>query len=61
MHHEWERSAYRVLACNPEGEKLLIKLRRRWEDNIKIGLKNRVGGCGQGFIWFGIGIRGRLM
>jgi hypothetical protein len=24
---------------NPEGEELLIKLRRRWEDNIKRGLK----------------------
>ena len=30
------RSAYRILVGKPEGRRPLGKLRRRWEDNIKI-------------------------
>jgi hypothetical protein len=30
---------YRVLVGSPEGKRLLGRLRRRWEDNIKIDLR----------------------
>jgi hypothetical protein len=33
-----ERGVYRVLIGRPEGKKLLGRLRRRWEDNIKMDL-----------------------
>jgi hypothetical protein len=32
--------AYRVLVGKPEGRRLLGRPRRRWEDNIKMDLKN---------------------
>jgi hypothetical protein len=35
---EW-RGAYRVLVGNPEGNRLLERLRRRWEDNIESGVR----------------------
>jgi hypothetical protein len=37
--HGERRNAYRVLIGNPEGKRLLGKLRRRWEDNIKMDLR----------------------
>jgi hypothetical protein len=33
------RGVYRVLVGRPEGEKPLIRPRRRWEDNIKLDLR----------------------
>jgi len=33
------RGIYRVLVGKPEGKRTLGRLRRRWEDNIKIDLK----------------------
>jgi hypothetical protein len=33
------RGAYRVLVGKPEGIKPLGRLRRRWEDNIKMDLR----------------------
>ena len=36
---------HRVLAGKPEGKRPLGRPRRRWEDNIKMGLRE-VGGCG---------------
>jgi hypothetical protein len=33
------RGAYRVLMGNPEGSRLLDRLRHRWEDNIKMDLR----------------------
>jgi hypothetical protein len=41
------RGVYRVLVGKPEGKRLLGKPRRRWEDNIKMGLQD-VGGGGRG-------------
>ena len=35
---------YRVLVGKPEGKRLLERLRRRWENNIKMGLQEV--GCG---------------
>jgi hypothetical protein len=33
------RGVYRVLVGRPEGKKPLGRCRRRWEDNIKVGLR----------------------
>ena len=39
------RGVYRVLVGKPEGKRPLGKPRRRWEDNIKMGLQEvRCGG-----------------
>jgi hypothetical protein len=38
------RGAYRALVGKPEGKRPLGRLRRRWEDNIKMDL--RKVGCG---------------
>jgi hypothetical protein len=41
----WERrGAYRALVVKPEGRRPLERPRRRWEDNIKMDL--REVGCG---------------
>jgi len=45
------RSEYRVLVGKPEGKRPLGRPRRRWEDNIKIDLKEV--GCG-GMDWIGL-------
>ena len=36
----YKRGAYRVLMGRPEGRRLLGILRLRWEDDIKVALKN---------------------
>jgi hypothetical protein len=36
---EERRGAYRVLVAKPEGTRPLERLRRRWEDNIKLDLR----------------------
>ena len=41
-----ERGVHRVLVWKPEGKRLLGRLRRRWEDNIKMDLQEVGGGCG---------------
>jgi len=38
------RSAYEISVRNPEGNRLLVKHRHRWEVNIKMDLKET--GCG---------------
>jgi len=43
------RGVYRVLVKNPEGKRPLGRLRRRWEDNIKMDF-HEVGCEGTG--WF---------
>jgi hypothetical protein len=37
--HGEGRDVYRVLVGRPEGKRLLERPRRRWEDNIKIDLR----------------------
>jgi len=40
MKHVWDRTGvYRVLVGKPEGKRRLVRPRRRWEDNIKMGLQ----------------------
>jgi hypothetical protein len=46
-----ERGVYRVLVGKPEGKRPLGRPRRRWEDNIRMDL--REVGCG-GMDWIGL-------
>jgi hypothetical protein len=42
MKHSWERrvtNAYRILVGKPEGKRPLGRPRCRWEDNIKMDLR----------------------
>ena len=41
-----ERGVHRVLVGKPEGKRPLGRPRRRWEDNIKMGLQEVGGGGG---------------
>jgi hypothetical protein len=52
----WRRAAYRVLMGKPEGKRPLERRRRRWEDNIKIGLWEV--GAWTGSCWLMIGTGG---
>jgi len=45
---EKRRGVYRVLVGKPEGKRPLGRPRRRWEDNIKVGVHEV--GCG-GMDW----------
>ena len=40
------RGVHRILVGKPEGKRPLQRPRRRWEDNIKMDLKEVGGGCG---------------
>jgi len=40
------RDVHRVLVGKPEGRRPLGRPRHRWEDNIKMDLKEVGGGCG---------------
>jgi hypothetical protein len=37
--HGGEENAYRILVGKPEGKRLLGRPRRRWEDNIRMDLR----------------------
>jgi hypothetical protein len=42
-----ERKVYKVLVGKPEGKRPLGRLRRRWEDGIRMDLREiGLGGCG---------------
>ena len=49
------RGVHRVLVGKPEGKRPLGRLRRRWEDNIKMDLQEVVGVVGAGWSWLRIG------
>jgi hypothetical protein len=57
------RNVCRVLVGKPEGKRPLVRQRRRWEDGIRMDLRET--GCGggacSGFTWLGIGTDGRLL
>jgi hypothetical protein len=59
---EW-RNVYRVLAGKPDGMRPLERPRRRWEDGIKMDLREICsgGGVSSGFTWLRIGIVGGLL
>jgi hypothetical protein len=46
-HMREERKVYKVLVGKPEGKRPLGRPRRRWEDGIRMGLREiGLGGCG---------------
>jgi hypothetical protein len=55
------RGAYRALVGKPEGRRPLGKPRRRWEDNIKMDLREVGWGSWTGSIWHRIGTGGGLL
>jgi hypothetical protein len=55
------KGAYNILVGRPEGRRPLGRPRRRWEDNIKINLREKGLGMWIGFIWLKTGIRGGLL
>jgi hypothetical protein len=55
------RGVYRVLVGKAEGKRPLEKARCRWEDNIKMDLRE-IGTDGRtGFVWLRIGSGGELL
>jgi hypothetical protein len=55
------RNVYRVLLGNLEGKRLLGRPRRRWEDGIKMDLREIGWGVWSGFTWLRIGTVGGLL
>jgi hypothetical protein len=56
------RGAYKALVGKPEGSRPLERPRRRWEDNIKMDLREvGWGGAQTGLIWLRIGTGGGLL
>jgi hypothetical protein len=55
------RGAYNILVGRPEGRRPLGRPRRRWEDNIKMNLREIGFGMWIGFIWLRIGTGGELL
>ena len=51
------KGMHKVLVGKPEGKRPLGRLRRRWEDNIKMDLRE-VGGVETGWSWLRIGTDG---
>ena len=49
---------HRVLIDKPEGKRPLGRPRRRWEDNIKMDLREVEGVVGTGWSWLRIGTGG---
>jgi hypothetical protein len=55
------RGVYRVFVGRPEGKRPLGRPRRRWEDNIKLDLREIEIDGGTGFSWLRIGSSGGLL
>ena len=55
------RGVHKVLVGKPEGKRPLGRPRRRWEDNIKMNLREVGGVVGTGGSWLGIGTGGRRL
>jgi hypothetical protein len=55
------RCAYKALVGKPEGRRLLERPRRRWEDNIKMYLREFGWGAQTGSICLRIGTGGGLL
>jgi hypothetical protein len=55
------RGAYRALVGKPDGRRPLGRPRRRWEDNIKMDLREVEWGAWTGSVWLRIGTGGWLL
>jgi len=49
------RNVYKILVRKPEKKRPLRRPKHRWEDNIRLNLKEEVGRVQIGFIWLSIG------
>jgi hypothetical protein len=58
--HGEKKNAYEVLIGKPEGKRPLGRLRRWWEDNIKMDIRGN-GVIWTGSIWFRIETSGELL
>jgi hypothetical protein len=56
-----EKNVYRVLVGKPKGKSPLVRPRRRWEDGIKMDLREIGWGVWSGFTWLRIGTIGSLL
>jgi hypothetical protein len=56
-----ERKVYKVLVRKPEGKSPLGRSRRRWEDGIRMDLREIVWVVWIGFDWLRTGIGGELL
>jgi hypothetical protein len=62
MWHAWEGvEVYRVLVGKPEGKRPLGRPRGRWEEWIKMDLREIGWGVWSGFTWLRIGTSGGLL
>jgi hypothetical protein len=52
---------YRVLVGKPKGQRPLGRSRRRWENGMKMELREMGWGVWSGFIWLRIGTVGGLL
>jgi hypothetical protein len=55
------RNAYKILAGKPEGNRPLGRPRHRWENNIKMDLREMSLGGEVGLIWLRVGTHGGLV
>jgi hypothetical protein len=55
------RKVYRILVGKPEGKRQLERPRRRWEDGIRIDLRQTGWGVWSGFTWLRTVTVGRLL
>jgi hypothetical protein len=55
------RKMYKVLVGKPKGKRPLGRPRRRWEDGIKMDLRETGWGGWSGFTWLRIGTGGGLL
>jgi hypothetical protein len=58
---EERRKVYRILVEKPEKIRALARPRRRWEDGIKLDLREIDWGVWSGFTWLRIGTVGGLL
>jgi hypothetical protein len=56
-----ERKVYKVLVGKPEGKRLLGRPRHRWEDGVRMDLRETGLGVWIGFYWLRTGTCGGLL
>jgi hypothetical protein len=62
MWHAWDRTkVYKVLVGQPERKTPLGRPRRRWEDGIRMDLRETAWGVWSGFRWLRIETGGWLL
>jgi hypothetical protein len=55
------RNAYNILVGKPEGKRPLERYRHRWENNIRMDLREWHGRAWTGCIWLRIGASGGIL